>query len=232
MNKKKCFVIMPISSTASCSEDEWAEIFKHMIKPAVTGSGVGFVCERTKPRTGSFIKDILEQLNKADVVIADLTDRNPNVCYELGIRHTLKNRTIIIAQDIAHVPSDLRSYWVVEYKKDLTGADDFKKKVRSILREMQKYPDKSDSPVADFLRLKNIDISAYQKSDNLKKLCALISEISRNLATADPILRACQENQEARKNGKQTGIVNLRFQNDCLQFLLVNWYILLPDAVL
>ncbi len=172
---------MPVSKTKSCTKDEWTGIFENMIKPAVTGSRLGFDCEQAKPRTGAFIRDILEGLNSADVVIADLTDKNPNVFYELGIRHTLKNRTILITQNIKHVPSDLRSYWVVTYKKDLSGANEFKKKVREILREMEKAPNKSDSPVTDFLQLKNIDILAYEKAANLKKVGALSSEFSYNI---------------------------------------------------
>ena len=81
--KKKCFVIMPISTSQSCTEDEWTSIFDEMIKPAVTGSKLGFICERSRPRTGNLIRDILNELNRADVVIADLTDMNPNVFYEL-----------------------------------------------------------------------------------------------------------------------------------------------------
>jgi hypothetical protein len=231
-NKKKCFVIMPIAGTKSCTEQEWTGIYTQMIKPAVTGSKLGFICERAKPRTGAFIKDILEGLNRSDVVIADLTDRNPNVCYELGIRHTLKNRTILIAQNIDDVPSDLQSYWVVVYQKDLTGASEFKNEVRNILKEMQKDPDKSDSPVADFLQLKNVDILAYEKSANLKKLCALLSEMSRNLQAVDPVLKICQENQEARKKKKQTSVLSLRFENNCLAFLLADVYILLPGQLL
>jgi len=203
-----------------------------MIKPAVTGSRLGFVCERAKARSGAFIRDILEGLNRADVVIADLTDRNPNVCYELGIRHTLKNRTILIAQRMDDVPSDLQSYWVITYRKDLTGASEFRERVRGILKEMQQKPEKSDSPVADFLQLKNIDLLAFEKSANLKKLCALISEMSRNLNHVAPILTLCRENQEAKTKKEQTSILNVRFENNCLQFLLANWYILLPDELL
>lgn len=230
-NKKKCFVIMPISGTQSCTEDEWTGIYECMIKPAVTGSRLGFDCERARPRTGAFIKDILEGLNRADVVIADLTDRNPNVCYELGIRHTLKNRTILTAQNIDDVPSDLQSYWVVTYKKDLTGASEFKKKVREILREMQKAPDKTDSPVADFLRLKNIDILAYEKATNLKKLGALISELSYNISIADSVIKRRQENKEAREKGRkdQVAYSSRRFSNSCLNLLLSTSYIMLPE---
>ena len=228
--KKKCFVIMPISKTKSCDKDGCTGIFDHMIKPAVTGSKLGFDCEQAKPRTGALIKDILEGLNRADVVIADLTDKNPNVFYELGIRHTLRNRTILIAQNIRHVPSDLQSYWVVTYEKDLTGAEKFKRRVREILREMQKNPDKPDSPVADFLGLKNIDILAYEKVANLKKISALISEISYNINVCNAILKRARRNQQLRKQGKEEkiSITGDRFETCCLELLLSTHYVTLP----
>lgn len=232
-NKKKCFIIMPVSQTKSCTEDEWTGIFEHMIKSAVTGSRLGFDCERAKPLAGAFIRDILEGLNRADVVIADLSDRNPNVCYELGIRHTLKKRTILIAQNIEDVPSDLRSYWVITYKKDLTGADRFKRRVREILREMQKNPEKSDSPVADFLGLKNIDILSYEKSANLKKLNALISELSYNINAVDDILDEVKRSEELRgKNKGAFRVSHVRFNNSCLQSLLSTAYLALPQELL
>ncbi len=232
-NKKKCFVIMPISGTTSCTEDEWTGIFEHMIKPAVTGSRLGFECERAKPRSGAFIRDILDGLNNSDVVIADLTDRNPNVCYELGIRHTLKNRTILIAGKIGDVPSDLQSYWVVTYKKDLTGASEFKEKVREILREMQKDPEKPDSPVADFLQTKNIDIQAYEKAMNLKKMSSLISEISHNISATNSILTQVKENKKARQKDKmEVFYLHLRFSNTCLELLLSTSYIIPSQELL
>jgi hypothetical protein len=231
--KKKCYVIMPISKTKSCTGDEWTGIFDYMIKPAVTSSRLGYECERANPRTGAFIKDILEGLNRADVVIADLTDRNPNVCYELGIRHTLKNRTIIIAQNKNDVPSDLQPYWYVIYKKDLSGADEFKRKIREILREMQKEPDKSDSPVADFLQLKNIDILAYEKSANLSRLAALISELSYNMDYIDAIMDTIEKNKEKRgKKEKLYSVSNVRFCSVCLELLISTFYIKLPFDLL
>jgi len=234
-NKKKCFVIMPVSGTKSCTEAEWTGIFQQMIKPAVTGSRLGFDCERAKPLTGAFIKDILEGLNRADVVIADLTDRNPNVCYELGIRHTLKKRTILIAQNIDDVPSDLQSYWVVIYKKDLTGASEFKTKIRDILKEMQKDPEKSDSPVADFLRLKNIDLLSTQKAENYKKLIALVSELSENLDHIDSVFKEATNNQKLRKQKKGKGeivISVVRFDTTCLDLLISTHYVTLSEDAL
>lgn len=225
---KKCFVIMPISKTKSCTENEWTSIFDEMIKPAVTGSRLGFTCERSQPRTGSLIKDILNELNRADVVIADLTDTNPNVFYELGVRHTLRNRTILVAQNMKYVPSDLRSYWVIIYKKGLSGLQDFKSKIRDIMKEMMNNPEKPDNPVGDFLGEKNISLLSQEKSANIKKLTALISELSYNLSSIDDILSTLKSSEEAQKRKELHFVSNARFNNVCLNELLSTRYIELP----
>ncbi len=231
-SKKKCFVIMPFSETDSLAEEKWTETFKHIIKPAVEESGLGYECNRYSLGRANIIKDILEDLNRAQVVIADLTDNNPNVLWELGVRHVLKRRTILISQDKKFLPSDLKDYPVIPYDQTKAGFDKFKEDIKEKLENIEVDPEKPDSPVADFLQLKNIDILAYEKSANLKKLCALISEMSRNLKVVDPILKNCQENQEARKKEEQTSVLSIRFENNCLTLLLANLYILLPKQLL
>lgn len=232
--RKKCFVIMPVSKTKSCTADEWTGIFAQMIKPAVTGSRFGFTCERSEPRTGNLIRDILNELNSADVVIADLTDMNPNVFYELGVRHTLRNRTILIAQDEKYVPSDLRSYWVIFYEKNLSGLQDFKNKVRGILKEMMDNPEKPDSPVADFLENRNISLLSQEKSANVKKLTALLSELSYDLKQIDAVVETANKNKASRlqKKGKLLTYLDMRLQNTCISLLLSTNYIALPEDIL
>lgn len=70
---------------------------------------------------------------------------------------------------------------------------------------------------------------SHEKNANLKKLDALISEISSNLEAIEPIIKTCQENQEARKKKEQTGVLSVRFENCCLELLLSSWYIVLPE---
>ena len=230
--KKKCFVIMPVSKTKSCTANEWTGIFNQMIRPAVTGSKLGFTCERSKSRTGNLIKDILNELNKADVVIADLTDTNPNVFYELGVRHTLRNRTILIAQDMKYVPSDLTSYWVVTYKKGIAGLQDFKDRMRDILREMLKNPEKPDNPVADFLGEKNMNLLSQERSANAKKLTALVGELSRNISAVDSLLSTVKKSKQSQKKKGRHVVAIARFDNACLSLLLSTRYIALPGAFL
>jgi hypothetical protein len=82
-------------------------------------------------------------------VIADLTDKNPNVFYELGVRHALRPRTILIAQSLDDIPSDLREYRTIVYDTSAKGADVFSKRLKSYLDEMHKEPERADNPVLD-----------------------------------------------------------------------------------
>ncbi len=154
--EKKCFVIMPFSGTTSCSEDEWYDIFQNMIKPSVEESGFNYKCIRAEILIGNIIKHILDNLNRADVVIGDLTDRNPNVFYEIGVRHALRDKTILITQRIDDIPFDLRQYSVIEYSwKTKNGKDDFKKKMHRVLTAIEKDTDGkiTSSPIREYLSL-------------------------------------------------------------------------------
>lgn len=93
--RKDAFVIMPFSATASATEVQWTEVFQEVFKPAF--EQCGYECDRAKPMTGSLTETIVERLRNARIVLADITDRNANVFYELGVRHSLRSGTIIVA---------------------------------------------------------------------------------------------------------------------------------------
>lgn len=83
LHKRDVFVIMPFSTTKSCSENEWTEIYEDVFQPAIENCGLQ--CGRAEVGTGNLIKSIIERLRNAYIVLADITDANPNVFYELGV---------------------------------------------------------------------------------------------------------------------------------------------------
>ena len=213
---------MPFSSTKSCDEKKWTEIFEYIIKPAVEESGLGYECEHSVAERQNIIKGILEALNKANVVIADLTDNNPNVFYELGVRHTLANRTILIAQGEKHIPFDLRPYPVAFYSESPAKIAEFKKAIKTRLEDIEKNPERSDSPVADFLQLRNVAILAHEKAASLRKLDALLSEISFNI----------NEIKNTAKQLAQSLPPTSKLQNTCIKLMLSTRYINITADVL
>jgi hypothetical protein len=146
-----CFVISPIGKPGTERHTKFKEVLDYTIKTAVKTSGYNLQVLRADDidRAGSFIKDILESVYGSYVVIADLTEQNPNVFYELGVRHALSPRTILIAQSIDDIPSDLREYRTIVYDTSAKGAADFSGRLKKYFGEMQKEPERADNPVLD-----------------------------------------------------------------------------------
>ena len=60
-------------------------------------------------------------INEAKVIVADLTERNPNVFYEVGLAHAIGKEVILLAQSVEDIPFDLRHLRTIIYKNDYRG---------------------------------------------------------------------------------------------------------------
>lgn len=160
------FVIMPISGTKHATSKEWQSFYLEVIKPAVETAG--FICKRsdTDIKRGNIVGNIIKFLADSYVVIADITDYNPNVMYELGVRHALAGRTIMIAREGTRIPFDIKSYWYKEYDPaDKESLRELTLFIKEALENIRKNPYAKDNPVADFIstRRTKIKISREEK---------------------------------------------------------------------
>jgi hypothetical protein len=105
-----CFVVMPFSS------EELNDVYEYFIKPAIEGK-CELKCERGDDVFGSnvIMEDIRGAIEKARLVVADLTGKNANVFYEVGIAHTLNKPVLLLSQSMNDVPFDLRHRRVLLY---------------------------------------------------------------------------------------------------------------------
>ena len=147
--EKICFVISPIGKDGTDVYNKFREVLDYVIKPAVESSCLKLQVIRADDinHAGSFIKDILENILNSYVVIADLTDQNPNVFYELGVRHSLSPRTILISQSMDSVPSDLREYRAIVYETSAKGSKLFQERLHQFLLDIKEDPVRPDNPV-------------------------------------------------------------------------------------
>lgn len=107
LTTRVCFVIAPIGETGSTTRDWSDSLLRHVIRPAL--EPLGFVVVRADliSAPGPILMQIAELLVRADLVVADLTDRNPNVYYELGVRHALARPTVHVARAAEALPFDV-----------------------------------------------------------------------------------------------------------------------------
>jgi hypothetical protein len=182
---KEAFVVMPFSTTATCSEKKWTETFDYIFKPALEGAG--YSCERAKPATGMLLESIIAKLRNSRVVLADVTDRNPNVFYELGVRHALRKGTVIVSRD-SEIPSDLGGHWYIRYGTSPAEVQDFKDEIKRIVADIEATPDKNDNAVATYLEREGLAVADYTRRDSLKRLGALSTELSGNLLVLEGLM--------------------------------------------
>jgi len=151
---KTCFVIMPFGKEGSPERKQSDDTYKNIIKKAVEESGLGLRCVRADDisRSGNIVDDIINYAAKSRFVIADMTGRNANVFYELGIRHSLKDGTILLARSAEDIPFDVQTERRIIYSKDtIDNATKAKDTLRNFLVSMNQSVVMSDSPVLKVL---------------------------------------------------------------------------------
>ncbi len=123
----KAFVIGPIGdkdavdgSSARIAYEEGVQVFEDVIAPACTAFGLEAVRADMISRTGEIPEQIFRQLRDSPVVIADLTGANPNVMYELGLRHTTGRVTIQIGEK-DRLPFDVAAIRTIMFKRTDAG---------------------------------------------------------------------------------------------------------------
>lgn len=126
-----CGIIMPISAFEGCSEAHWGEV-QEILTDAIEAAKFSANIVSSADEIGIIHKRIIQNLYSNPVVVCDVSGKNPNVMFELGIRLAFDKPTIIVKDDktsytfdtspIEHLeyPRDLRFSKIVEFKEELT----------------------------------------------------------------------------------------------------------------
>jgi hypothetical protein len=167
MSEKKCFVITPIGKDDSEIRDHSDKLLKHIIQPIVEKLGYNEPMRADKILTpGIITMQIVEHLVNDDLVIADLTGGNPNVFYELAIRHITKKPIVQLIKKGDHIPFDVTVIRTIEFDlKDLDNVEQCKKMLEDQIREAEKNPTMISSLIPATLDL----IEPYKASKPLEK---------------------------------------------------------------
>lgn len=132
-----CFVMMPFG--------QWFDrYYQEIYVPAIKEAGFEPVRADELFTTGSVVEQIWEQIEKAKLLLADLTGKNPNVFYELGLSHAARKPVVFTAGELDDVPFDLRHLRVIIYDvREPEWAARLRKSVTDYLRNAAKEPGKS-----------------------------------------------------------------------------------------
>lgn len=134
---EKCFVIMPFA-------DKFHQRYERVYHPAIEESGLTPVRGDGLFSSVGVMEQVWEQIKSATLVLADLSGKNPNVFYELGLAHAAKKPVVLTAALIDDVPFDLQHIQVIVYDQDDPyWGDSLKKNVVARLKNAIADPAKS-----------------------------------------------------------------------------------------
>ena len=129
-----CFVIMSLSPESD-------SIYKMAIKPTVEALGMKCVRIDDVYEGQPIVTTILSTLQKAELVIVDITQKDPNVFYELGFAHATKDNVIIISKAPEYLPFDLELMRLIVYDNTAPGIKNLKLKLEKEIEILRRKPD-------------------------------------------------------------------------------------------
>jgi hypothetical protein len=159
IEKKKVFMIMPF-------EDAFFEIFEMLRREFEDEFDFSHAGEEDNQH--NILKDIIQPIYEADIIVADLTGLNPNVLYELAVAHTFNKKTIVITQDdLGQLPFDLKQYraknYSTHFKKFAELLEDMKRNLLGAVSGDVVY----SNPVKDFLTQNKIDSVSWFSDEKI-----------------------------------------------------------------
>lgn len=135
MEKLKCGIVMPISSIDGCNEGHWSEVLS-IISDAIEAAGFDGNLVSNADDVGIIQKRIIQNLHDNPIVVCDVSGKNPNVMFELGIRLAFDKPTLIIKDDKTSYSFDTSAIEHLEYPRDLrfSRITDFKEKLSAKIK--------------------------------------------------------------------------------------------------
>ena len=188
---------MPISDMPGYEAEHFGRVYSHLIKPACEAAGFSPVRADDVKSTNYIVIDILKRIISCDIVICDLSSRNPNVMYELGIRQAFNLPSVLIKDNITDRVFDIQGIRTVDYNEKLR-VDLVEKDIQKIKVAIEKTISENGKDINSLIQLLGVppaEISNSSKVSNetsllleqLKDISQRITRIEDNIITSRQI---------------------------------------------
>jgi hypothetical protein len=212
MSIQNCFVIMAISEQnypdISISKEELKKRYDDLIKEAILKAKPGIEVVRADEISlpGTITTDIVTRIMHSNFVVADVSFPNPNVFYELGLRHACRPGTIIIREKNApRVPFDIAHLRYIEYENTATGLKELSETLKLYFALYEKDPNRPDSHLLELAKLTKYRFPDYCGEPEVPKETEVMLAMLENPELLGMLLK--QQNGEAINEKEMMSII-------------------------
>ncbi len=184
--EKDCFVICPIGDAGSEIRRRSDQVLRHVIEPAVERFGYRVSRADKIAEPGMITSQLLQRVINDHLVVADLTDRNPNVYYELAVRHAIRKPLIQMIQRGEALPFDVAGTRTINFDyKDLDSVDEAKTEIGKQIEYLNNNSSSIESPISVSLDLQNLRQSDNPEERSLGDILLMITDLRAGVAAID-----------------------------------------------
>lgn len=183
---KSCFVISPIGDEGSETRRKADELLNYIVTPVLDTLGYETVRADKIDESGAITTQIIQKLISADLVVADLSERNPNVFYELSVRHASRKPFVQLITMGEPIPFDVAANRTIQY--DLTKlavVEAAKAQLRSQVSAIEAGNDEVENPISTAIDLSSLRTSASPSDRTLGEMLATLTEVGATIARID-----------------------------------------------
>lgn len=181
-NKKNtCFIMMPISDPEGYEKGHFRRVYEHLIKPACEKAN--FIPTRAdeEVKANLIVLDIIRKILDSDIIICDLSSKNPNVMYELGIRQAFNKKSILIKDIKTNRVFDIQGMRTIDYDHNLR-IDEVQKSINDIALALRATHEEKGEDVNSLIQLLSIKPASIPNSMELSKESSLILDVLNDIS--------------------------------------------------
>ncbi len=196
-DKKICFVISPIGEEDSETRKRSDTVLKHIINASVEQLGYEVVRADKISEPGIITTQIIQYIVDSPLVIADLTERNPNVFYELALRHAIRKPLVQMIKKGETIPFDVAATRIIHFDlQDLDSVENAKTEIASQVKSLEAGRNDIDNPISVSLDLKMLKESGNPEQRSLADIVEAISDLRTAVTSVDKGLLSSKSFEE------------------------------------
>jgi len=209
--KKICFFIAPIGEDGSESRRRTDQVEEIIIEPIAKKFHYEVIRADKIGKSGMITSQIIQHLFDSHLVIADLAYQNPNVFYELALRHAVRKPFIQLIQENEKIPFDVAGLRTIHLDHhDLSSAERCKAELEKQMDEIDKNPTSVESPVSQAIDVQALKGSGKQAERYMGEVMEMVSELTRQVGQLKErlvvdrpsVVTASNRNSEASSEGR------------------------------
>lgn len=175
---------MPISDVFSYDAGHFGRVYEHLLKPAIMQAGYNAIRADDTNKTDYIVVGIIQRIVESEMILCDFSARNPNVMYELGIRHAFNKPVVLVRDKITDKVFDIQGLRHTEYDGSLR-VDSVQKDIDKISKALNETASASSNDINSVIQLAGIKAAEVPDSRTISSdtqvLLSAIAALERGL---------------------------------------------------